>query len=88
MAKTCCMGCCLFFITLLFPPLAVLMEDGCGLHFCLNLLLTACGIIPGVIHAFWVCFFRETEGYPMHHTQTIIIRTNNDEYGRPLVHQV
>ena len=42
------------FITLLLPPLCVLIGKGFGWAFLLNILLTLLGYIPGLIHGFWV----------------------------------
>ncbi len=36
------------------PPVGVFLQVGLGLHFWLNILLTLCGYIPGIIHAIWV----------------------------------
>jgi uncharacterized membrane protein YqaE (UPF0057 family) len=41
-------------LTILLPPVAVLLKQGLGLHFVLNILLTLIGWLPGVIHAFWI----------------------------------
>lgn len=41
-------------LSVLFPPLGVFFRVGFGGHFWLNLLLTFCGYIPGLIHAIWV----------------------------------
>lgn len=41
-------------VTILLPPLAVLLNRGLGLQFLLNVLLTLIGWLPGVIHAFWL----------------------------------
>jgi len=38
----------------LLPPLAVFLQKGLGKDFLINLLLTALGWLPGVIHAFLV----------------------------------
>ena len=38
-------------IAILLPPLGVFLQVGIGLHFWLNILLTLCGYIPGIIHA-------------------------------------
>uniref|UniRef100_A0A0K0DY19 Plasma membrane proteolipid 3 n=1 Tax=Strongyloides stercoralis TaxID=6248 RepID=A0A0K0DY19_STRER len=54
MAKTCCMVLIYILVSIVLPPLAVLMSDGCGLSFCINIILTILGFIPGVIHALWV----------------------------------
>lgn len=41
-------------IAILLPPLGVFLQVGIGLHFWLNILLTLCGYVPGIIHAIWV----------------------------------
>ncbi|WP_456913019.1 YqaE/Pmp3 family membrane protein [Ewingella americana] len=41
-------------ITILVPPLGVLIGNGLGLQFLLNIVLTLCGYLPGLIHAFWI----------------------------------
>jgi len=41
-------------ITILLPPLGVLLGKGFGMAFILNIILTLLGYIPGLIHAFWV----------------------------------
>ncbi|MGB8291237.1 YqaE/Pmp3 family membrane protein [Rhizobium ruizarguesonis] len=38
----------------ILPPLGVFLQVGIGLHFWLNILLTLCGYVPGIIHAIWV----------------------------------
>ncbi|MBU9858332.1 YqaE/Pmp3 family membrane protein [Rahnella bonaserana] len=41
-------------ITILVPPLGVLIGNGFGGAFLLNIVLTLCGYLPGLIHGFWV----------------------------------
>lgn len=41
-------------LAIILPPLGVFMQVGIGLHFWLNILLTLCGYVPGIIHAIWV----------------------------------
>jgi uncharacterized membrane protein YqaE (UPF0057 family) len=41
-------------IAILLPPLGVFLQVGIGLHFWLNILLTLCGYIPGIIHAVYI----------------------------------
>lgn len=41
-------------LAIILPPVGVLLQVGLGLHFWLNILLTLCGYIPGIIHAVWV----------------------------------
>ncbi|KAG8160893.1 hypothetical protein KVR01_009157 [Diaporthe batatas] len=44
----------LFVLAVFLPPAAVLIADGCGAHFCLNILLTLLGWLPGLLHAWYV----------------------------------
>ncbi|WP_313131766.1 YqaE/Pmp3 family membrane protein [Pseudescherichia vulneris] len=41
-------------LTIILPPLGVLLVKGFGMAFILNIILTLLGYIPGLIHAFWV----------------------------------
>lgn len=41
-------------IAIILPPLGVFLQVGIGLHFWLNILLTICGYIPGIVHAIWI----------------------------------
>ena len=41
-------------LTIILPPLGVLLGKGFGWAFILNIILTLLGYIPGLIHAFWV----------------------------------
>ena len=36
------------------PPLGVFMQVGLGGAFWLNILLTLCGYIPGIVHAVYI----------------------------------
>jgi uncharacterized membrane protein YqaE (UPF0057 family) len=40
--------------TILLPPLAVYLTAGVGRRFWLNLVLTALGFVPGMVHAIWL----------------------------------
>ncbi len=44
------------------PPVGVFLQVGIGLAFWLNLVLTLCGWLPGVIHAAWVISTRGPSG--------------------------
>lgn len=48
------MGIIQILITIILPPLAVLISHGLGKQFLINVLLTLLGWLPGVIHAFYV----------------------------------
>ena len=39
---------------IILPPLGVFLQVGLGLHFGINILLTLCGFVPGIVHAIWV----------------------------------
>ncbi len=39
---------------ILLPPIGVAMEVGLTKHFWINILLTLCGFLPGIIHAVYV----------------------------------
>lgn len=41
-------------LSIILPPVGVFLQVGIGLHFWLNLVLTLCGYIPGIIHAVYV----------------------------------
>jgi uncharacterized membrane protein YqaE (UPF0057 family) len=41
-------------LSILLPPVAVILEKGLDKDFFINLLLTILGWLPGVIHAFYV----------------------------------
>ncbi len=41
-------------LSIFLPPVAVLLKEGVGTQFLLNILLTLIGWLPGVIHALWV----------------------------------
>uniref|UniRef100_A0AAF5PFZ0 Uncharacterized protein n=1 Tax=Strongyloides stercoralis TaxID=6248 RepID=A0AAF5PFZ0_STRER len=57
MADDTCFNVCLILLSL-FLPVTVLLKDGLGLQFILNILLFIFGALPGIIHAIWVCFVR------------------------------
>ena len=41
-------------LSILLPPLGVFFQVGIGMHFWLNIVLTLCGYIPGLVHAIWI----------------------------------
>jgi uncharacterized membrane protein YqaE (UPF0057 family) len=61
----------LVIIAILLPPLAVLLDQGCGEDFVINILLTILGWFPGIIHAFYILAVREQKD--------ILPRTHHDE---------
>jgi uncharacterized membrane protein YqaE (UPF0057 family) len=44
-------------VSLVVPPIAVLIKVGFTAQFWINVLLTILGFIPGQIHALWVVLF-------------------------------
>jgi len=41
-------------LAIILRPLGVFLQVGFGLHFWLNILLTLCGYVPGIVHAVWI----------------------------------
>lgn len=39
---------------IILPPLGVFLQVGIGTQFWINVILTLCGYIPGLIHAIWI----------------------------------
>lgn len=44
----------LIIVSVLLPPLGVLLSRGLGTQFLINVVLTVLGYIPGIIHAIWL----------------------------------
>ena len=42
-------------LCIFIPPVAVLLKKGLGVDFIINILLWILGLLPGMIHAFWIC---------------------------------
>jgi uncharacterized membrane protein YqaE (UPF0057 family) len=36
------------------PPVGVFLQVGFGKHFWINIILTLCGYLPGIIHAVYI----------------------------------
>lgn len=45
-------------LSILVPPLGVFLQVGIGLHFWINIILTLCGYVPGIIHAVYIILKR------------------------------
>jgi len=56
---------CMYILAILLPPLAVFFESGCGGAFCVNVILTMIGWIPGIIHAFYIIMTRSSSSRAM-----------------------
>lgn len=41
-------------LAIFLPPVGVFVQVGIGKHFWINIILTLCGYIPGIVHAVWV----------------------------------
>ena len=39
---------------IILPPLGTFLQVGIGKHFWINIILTLCGYLPGIVHAVWV----------------------------------
>lgn len=64
-------------LAIIFPPLAVGLARGCGCELLLNILLTLCGWLPGVIHALYVCLECGREPVEEVHEVTTVVPTND-----------
>jgi uncharacterized membrane protein YqaE (UPF0057 family) len=56
-----CQGCLSLVLSILLPPLGVLIRRGLGVDLLLSFVLTLMGYFPGVIHAVWVIAQAEAE---------------------------
>ncbi|KAJ0031702.1 hypothetical protein Pint_14378 [Pistacia integerrima] len=66
---------CEILIAILLPPLGVCLRHGCcTVEFCICLLLTILGYIPGIIYALYAIVFVDRDEY-------------FDEYRRPLYYR-
>ncbi|CAJ0605139.1 unnamed protein product [Cylicocyclus nassatus] len=54
LAEIMCCSCIEVIVAIFLPPLAVLSHTGCTIDLFINVILTICGYIPGVIHAIYV----------------------------------
>jgi uncharacterized membrane protein YqaE (UPF0057 family) len=41
-------------LAIFLPPVAAFMQVGPTLHFWVNIVLTLCGGLPGMVHALWL----------------------------------
>jgi len=41
-------------LAIFLPPVAAFLTVGLSLHFFINIVLTLCGLLPGVVHALWL----------------------------------
>ncbi|RVX74178.1 hypothetical protein B0A52_02010 [Exophiala mesophila] len=71
---------CLYFLAIFLPFVAVLLRDGCGANFFINILLCVLGWIPGVIHAWYIISRRET-------VRTTKTHRTGGRGGRPVMQQ-
>ncbi len=62
-------NCCEVLLAIFIPPLAVGIRTGCSGTFCLNLLLTLLGWIPGMVHAL-IVVCQEREVREIHYVNT------------------
>lgn len=57
-----CVQCFALVFAILFPPIGVLIYDGCGCDLLINICLTLLGFLPGIIHAMYIIFGRKDDG--------------------------
>lgn len=48
------MGLITILLNIFLPPVSVALNKGIGMDLLINILLTILGVIPGIIHAFYV----------------------------------
>jgi uncharacterized membrane protein YqaE (UPF0057 family) len=41
-------------LSIFIPPVGVLIKEGLGIQFLINLILTFLGYIPGIVHALYI----------------------------------
>lgn len=41
-------------LAIFLPPLGAFLQVGASKHFFINIVLTLCGVLPGVLHAVWL----------------------------------
>ncbi|KAK8916152.1 Hydrophobic protein OSR8 [Platanthera zijinensis] len=68
--------CCLFLeilISIILPPLGVFLRHGCcSMEFCICLLLTILGYIPGIVYAIYVIVAVDPERHRQDHYYEIV----------------
>lgn len=47
-------------LCLVFPPVAAFLQVGATKHLWINIVLSICGYVPGVVHAFWLVLGKKT----------------------------
>jgi len=52
-------------IAIFIPPLAAFLTVGIALQFWLNLVLTLCFFVPGMIHALWLVVKTKSPATPV-----------------------
>uniref|UniRef100_A0A0N4ZRS8 G_PROTEIN_RECEP_F1_2 domain-containing protein n=1 Tax=Parastrongyloides trichosuri TaxID=131310 RepID=A0A0N4ZRS8_PARTI len=73
MVQSCFKGFLLLPIAILLPPLAILIDKGCGTHFIANCFLTFLLFVPGIVNALLVIYYFED---PVDNKSIKSIRTN------------
>ncbi|CAG2106074.1 unnamed protein product [Medioppia subpectinata] len=41
-------------LDIIMPPVGVYLKTGCGKDLAINIVLTMCGVIPGIVHALYL----------------------------------
>tara|TARA_R110002072_G_scaffold5527_10_gene35441 strand:+ start:12734 stop:12904 length:171 start_codon:yes stop_codon:yes gene_type:complete len=42
------------------PPVGAFLQVGATKHFFINIILTICGVLPGVLHAVWLVVTKQS----------------------------
>ncbi|CEF63542.1 Proteolipid membrane potential modulator family-containing protein [Strongyloides ratti] len=63
MVQSCFIGFLLLPVAIFLPPLAIIIDKGCGSHLFVNCILTAFFLIPGIINALLVLYCFESTNY-------------------------
>ncbi|ERM93893.1 hypothetical protein AMTRI_Chr12g238520 [Amborella trichopoda] len=58
-------------IAILIPPLGVFLRHGCRVEFCICLLLTILGYVPGIIYAIYAIIVVDHERFRPEYWQPI-----------------
>ncbi|KAG0500176.1 hypothetical protein HPP92_000248 [Vanilla planifolia] len=73
MSSGCCCICFEILISILLPPLGVVLRYGCcSLEFCICLFLTILGYIPGIIYAIYVIVVVDPERHRRDYYEPIV----------------
>lgn len=70
-------------LAVFLPPVAVVLDRGCGPQLLINILLTICGHIPGAIHAVYLVLHNRKERVRAQQAQYTRQTDTQPTYGAP-----